>query len=399
MAMRASARGLLIVIALLTTFAGQFARAEVPQVATNKAQSAAETQDGLERARAIIGDVQKIVTPNGVDETLILTLGGTRQVVNIRGADKANPVLLYIHGGPGSVEMPMAWTFQRPWEDLFTVVQWDQRGAGRSYALNDPDTIAPTLTLDRYRDDAIELIEQLRSHLGQKKVFVLGHSFGSAVGLAVAAKRPDLLHVYIGMGQLIDFKKNERVGMAHTLEVARQRGDNDAVKAILALRPYPDAGPFTIEQADAWRKFANKYGSLAGQRPNADFYFDSTKLSPLYTPKDRADWDKGSGFTVTALWPRLADLSFTSLTKLDVPVVLLLGRLDSTTPSSIAAAWLDRLTAPSKTLCWFENSGHLPMIEEQGRIFAALLSVRSLADNSRSKPTMSAITARYCRVQ
>lgn len=355
--------------------------------------------DGLEQARSIIGDVQKVVTPKGIEETLVLQIGGTRQVVNIRGADKSNPILLYIHGGPGSVEMPMAWSFQRPWEDFFTVVQWDQRGAGRSYALNDPKKIAPTLTFDRYRDDAVELIEQLSSRLGRKKVFVLGHSFGSAVGLAVADRRPDLLYAYIGMGQLIDFRENERVGMAHTLNIARQRGDAEAVRAVEALRPYPDTGPFTIEQADAWRKYANKYGSLAGQRPDANFYFQSTKLSPLYTPQDRADWNAGSAFTVTTLWPRLADLTFKSLRKLDVPVVLLLGRLDSTTPSPIAADWLKRLSAPSKTLCWFENSGHLPMIEEQGRTFAALLSVRSLAEESSTVPRISAAANPYCHVQ
>jgi len=95
-------------------------------------QPAASKSDGFDDARAIIGDMQRIVTPNGIDETVVLTLGGTRQVVNIRGSDKANPILIYIHGGPGSVEMPMAWSFQRPWEDFFTVVQWDQRGAGRS---------------------------------------------------------------------------------------------------------------------------------------------------------------------------------------------------------------------------------------------------------------------------
>ena len=384
---------------LLTVLVGQPAHAEEPPPVIATGAPAAETLDRLEQARAIIGDIQKIVTPNGIDETLILTLGGARQVVNIRGADRTNPVLLYIHGGPGSVEMPMAWSFQRPWEDFFTVVQWDQRGAGRSYALNDPDALAPTLTFDRYRDDAIELIEQLNSRLGQKKVFILGHSFGSAVGLAVAAERPDLLNAYIGMGQLIDIKENERVGMAHTLEVARERGDDEAIRAMEALRPYPDAGPFTIEQADGWREFANKYGSLAGQRPDANFYFDATKLSPLYTSQDRACWGKGSGFTVTTLWPRLADVSFTSLTKLNVPVVLLLGRLDSTTPSSIAADWLDRLTAPSRTLCWFENSGHLPMIEEQGRTFAALLSVRSLADDARAKPRLSSVASTYCQVR
>jgi pimeloyl-ACP methyl ester carboxylesterase len=352
--------------------------------------------DGLEQARSIVADIQRIVTPDGIDQTMVLELGSARQVVNIRGANRANPILLYIHGGPGSVEMPMAWSFQRPWEDFFTVVQWDQRGAGRSFALNDPDKLAPTLNLDRYRDDAIELIEQLRFRLGQRKVFVLGHSFGSAVGLAVAAKRPDLLYAYIGMGQLIDFRENERVGMAHTLQVARKRGDAEAVRVIEALRPYPDSGPFTIEQADAWRAYANKYGSLAGQRVDAGFYFASAKLSPLYTPKDRLDWDAGSAFTVKALWPRLADVSFTSLNTMSVPVVLFLGRYDSTTPSPIAAAWINRLQAPSRTLCWFENSGHLPMIEEQGRTFAALLSVRSLSEPTGSAHHPSAAPDSYC---
>lgn len=353
-------------------------------------------ENALDEARAIIGDVQKIVTPNGIDQTLVLEIGGTRQVVNIRGTNRDNPVLLYIHGGPGSVEMPMAWTFQRPWEDFFTVVQWDQRGAGRSYPLNDPAKIAPTLRLERYRDDAIDLIGQLCARLGKKKVFVLGHSFGSAVGLAVAQKRPDLLYAYIGMGQLIDFRENERVGMAHTLKIARERGDEAAVRAITALKPYPDAGPFTIEQADTWRKWANSYGSLAGQRPDAGFYFNSTKLSPLYNSQDRKDWGEGSAFTVTTLWPRLADVSFSAVHRLEVPVVFLLGRLDSTTPSRIAADWLTQLSAPGRTVCWFENSGHLPMIEEPGRALLALLSIRPLSQGRQALNQPGAI-APFCK--
>lgn len=346
-----------------------------------------KSEDIYAPAREIISDINRIVTPNGVDETFIAGLGGARQVVNVRGADRSNPILIYIHGGPGSVEMPMAWTFQRPWEDYFTVVQWDQRGAGRSFPLNDPASIAPTLSLERYRDDAIELIELLRQCYGKRKVFVLGHSFGSAVGLAVAAKRPDLLHAYIGMGQLIDVRENERVGMAWTLERARAEGNKDAVREIEALRPYPDSGPFTIAKADAWRKWANKYGSLAGLRDNADFYFNSTHLAPQYTPADRQAWLKGSVFTVTTLWPRLADVSFQSLRQLHVPTVLFLGRFDRTTPSRIAAQWMERLRAPRKIPVWFEHSGHLPMVEEPGRVFAALLEqVLPLAKEKRQLP-------------
>ncbi len=368
--------------ALLAVSIGQPLHAQEQPPLPPASPTVAGTPDGMEGARSIIADIQKIVTPNGIDQTMIVTLGGARQIVNIRGADRANPILLYIHGGPGSVEMPMAWSFQHPWEDFFTVVQWDQRGAGRSFPLNDPTVIAPTLSLERYRDDAIEWIELLRVQLGQDKVFVLGHSFRSAVGLSVAETRPDLLHAYIGMGQIIDFRENERVGIEATLATARARGDSEAVRAIEALRPYPNAGPFTIERADGWRKWANQYGSLAGLRPDANFYFESTKLSPLYTPQDRESWRRGSAFTVTTLWPRLADVSFARLRRVEVPVVFLLGRHDSTTPSAIAADWLTHVSAPKRTLCWFENSGHLPMIEEPGQTLLALLSVRSIANQN-----------------
>src|SRR5262249_9322507 len=101
--------------------------------------------------RALVADINPIVTPNGVDEIFEIVLGGARQVVNVRGADRANPILLFVHGGPAAVEMPIAWAFQRPWEDFFTVVQWDQRAAGKSFLLNDPKAMAPTLAPDRYR--------------------------------------------------------------------------------------------------------------------------------------------------------------------------------------------------------------------------------------------------------
>ena len=252
------------------------------------------------------------------------------------------------------------------------MVQWDQRGAGKSYPLNDPEKLAPTMTLDRYRDDAIELIGQLCRRYGKRKVMLMGHSFGSTVGLAVAAKRPDLLYAYVGVGQAIDFRAGERAGMAWTLAEARKRGDAQAVRAIKALAPYPD-GAFTIDKGDAWRKWSVAWGALAAYRDNADFYFDATKLSPEYTPADRKAWGSGSAFSVATLWPKLADVSFRDLRKVDVPLVFFLGRHDYTVPAPIAAAWIERVQAPSKQVVWFEHSAHLPMVEEPGRVFAALL--------------------------
>jgi len=342
-------------------------------LAIGSAAPAQPPADPHDPARAIIADLGRIVTSNGVQESFEVTLGGTRQVVSVRGADRDNPVLLFVHGGPGAVEMPIAWTFQRPWEDYFTVVQWDQRGAGKSYPLNDPATLAPTMTLERYRDDAIELIDQLRARYGKKKLFLVGHSWGSAVGLSVAIKRPDLLYAYIGMGQAIDWRENERVGMAWTLEQARKRGDADAIAAVEALRPYPDSGPFTIDKAEAWRKYSIRYGALAAGRDNANYYFDVARLSPDYSAADRRAWAQGSDLSVQTLWPRLADISFKRVTRVDTPLFFFLGRHDYTVPAPIADAWLRQVKAPKKATIWFEQSGHLMMIEEPGRVFAALL--------------------------
>lgn len=329
--------------------------------------------DGYAPGRAIVADVGRVVTPRGVQEDLVLTLGGIPQAINVRGADRGNPVLLFLHGGPGAVEMPIAWTFQRSWEDYFTVVQWDQRGAGKTYRLSDPAAIAPTMTIERYRDDAIELIDQLRTRYGKHKIFLVGHSWGSALGLSVVEKRPDLLHAYIGMGQLIDFRENERVGIAWTLDQARKRGDTKAVAAIKALRPYPDGDRFTIDQADAWRVWSIRYGALAAYRYNANFYTRAPRLSPEYDAADLKAWSAGSAFTVTTLWPRLADVSFTRLTRVRVPVVLLLGRHDYTVPAPIADKWMSRLNAPYKKTIWLEHSAHLMMVEEPGRVLTALV--------------------------
>lgn len=350
------------------------------------APAAAQPDDPYASARAIVADIGKIVTPNGVQESFEVTLGGARQVVNVRGADRDNPILVFVHGGPGAVEMPFAWAFQRPWEDVFTVVQYDQRGAGRSYPLNDPATLAPTMTPERYRDDAIELIELLQKRYGKKKVVLMGHSWGSIVGLSVAVKRPDLLHAYVGVGQGIDFREGEKAGMAWTRAKALAAGDTEAVAAIDALAPYP-AGDFTIAKADGWRKYAIPYGSLIAGKPDLKLYFQTPRLSPEYDSADVQAWGKGSAFSVTTLWPRLADVSFREVHKMEVPIVFLLGRHDYTVPSPVAADWFAQVKAPSKSLVWLEHSAHMPMVEEPGHFFAALLrDVLPLTHEPKDKP-------------
>ncbi|MBH1991727.1 MAG: alpha/beta hydrolase [Sphingomonadaceae bacterium] len=340
----------------------------------------APSADPYAPGKAILAELGRIVTPNGVQETHEVVLGGAKQVITVRGADRANPILLFVHGDPGAVEMPISWSFQRPWEDFFTVVQWDQRGAGRSYLLNDPATIAPTLTPDRYRDDAIELIEWLNARYGKRKVVLMGHSWGSVVGLSVAQKRPDLLHAYVGVGQLIHFRENERIGFAWTLEQARKTGNAEAVRELEALQPYPGDGDFSVDKVAIERKWSDFYGGLAYGRTDGIFYFRPGRLSPDYRPEDRKAWDDGSAMTMKTMWPKLADIDFTGTKRLKVPTYLFLGRHDYTTPSVIADRWLAALQAPRKGIVWFNHSSHLPMLEEPGHMLAALIkTIRPIA--------------------
>ena len=115
-----------------------------------------------DEARAIVGTLQKVVSPHGIDKQMQVPINGTKQWITIRGRDLDNPILLFIHGGPGAPEMPTSWTFQNPWEDYFTVVQWDQRGSGKTYNANDPKQIAPTVTEAQMVSDAEAMVAYLR---------------------------------------------------------------------------------------------------------------------------------------------------------------------------------------------------------------------------------------------
>lgn len=189
---------------------------------------AQQPDDRFAAARDIIAASQGIVTPDGVQESFIVTLGGARQAVSVRGAHRANPLLLFVHGGPGSVEMPMAWTFQRPWEDYFTVVQWDQRGAGKSYPLNDPKVLAPTMTLDRYRDDAIELIQLLTRKYAQRKVVLVGHSRGLVRTTGGTAKEAGVVRTFLAPA-------DDRGAGPHVPRAGRRRASAHRTRAASSL--------------------------------------------------------------------------------------------------------------------------------------------------------------------
>jgi pimeloyl-ACP methyl ester carboxylesterase len=335
--------------------------------------AAADAEEPCQQAKEIIANFRKIVTPNGVEEQLEIPVGGTKQWITVRGRDRANPILLLIHGGPASPEMPISWAFQSGWEDYFTVVQWDQRGSGKSYNSNDPEKIRPTLSLERIVADAAEVIGFLRKRYGKERVFVLGHSWGSLVGLNLAYQYPQLLHAYVGMGQVINGPKAERVGYEWVLRVAEKDGNAQALEELRAIAPYPEKdGSVPLEKIDVQRKWSVYYGGLTVGRKDLDFYYDVGQLSPDYTQADFKAIGKGSQLSLGPLLPNLWR-DYTHMKRFQTPIVMFEGRHDYTTPSEVVAEWFAEVEAPVKKFVWFEHSAHMMPVEEPGRLLVHLV--------------------------
>lgn len=325
-------------------------------------------------ATRIIADLRRIVTPEGVERHEKVRIGGIDQWVSIRGMDKRNPVLLMIHGGPGWVAMPTSWYFQRGWEDYFTVVQWDQRGAGSTYAANDPAAVAPSMTPERMVADAEEMVAWLRKEFGQDKIFVLGHSWGSYLGLEVARRHPQWLYAYIGVGQVTDMPASEREGWRFDMEEAQKAGDAQAIKELRSIAPYAQGNrPVPLADLQLQRKWLNHYGGMVYGRNGGEAEAAAMALSPEYSDRDVKLVFEAADYSVGKLLSQVLVLDESKVDQLDCPLILLLGRHDHNVSAQLAAAWFERVHAPSKRLVWFEHSAHEMMIEEPGKTLVSLV--------------------------
>ena len=339
-------------------------------------------------AANIIANARKIVTPHGIERLERVRIGGIDQWVSIRGTDTRNPVLLLIHGGPGYVSMPMSWWFTRGWEEYFTVVQCDQRGAGKTFLHNRPAAVAPTMSRERMLADTEEMAGWVRAGLGKKKIFVVGHSWGSYLGLELAKRHPDWLHAYIGVGQVTDGPESERRGWAFALAGARSAGNAEAVRQLKAIAPYfaPGRTP-PIGDIYTQRRWLQLYGGVMAHRPRSSAESDLANLSPDYTDAEiERIWD-GNDFSEPYLLPELLSLDLTGIRKLDCPLIIFAGRYDVNVNAQVAAQWFAKVQAPSKRLVWFENSAHLPMTEEPGKFLISLVRyARPFAERAGDVP-------------
>ena len=340
------------------------------------AAHAGDTPPEQERgeAQAIIGEIRRIVSEHGVERLEPVRICGIEQWVSIRGNDHRNPVLLMLHGGPGWVSMPTSWYFQRGWEDYFTVVQWDQRGAGKTYRHNDPDALAPTMTRERMIADAEELVAWLREEFGRERIFVLGHSWGSYLGLELAHRRPEWLHAYIGLGQISDAMESERRGWAFAMEHARREDNAEAIAELESIAPYAQGdAPVELDDILLQRRWLNRYGGMMHNRTGGQAEGALTRLAPEYDQDDLAALWVANEFSMRHLLQEVLSLDMSRVSRLDCPLILFLGRHDYNVSASAAAEWFEQVQAPAKTLVWFEHSAHEMMVEEPGKTLVSLV--------------------------
>jgi proline iminopeptidase len=319
--------------------------------------------------RTTFRNVERITTPDGIRKDGFVRIGGIPQFVSVRSRHKANPVLLFVHGGPGLTSIPASYFYMQGWDEYFTLVQWDQRGSGKTFEANPGPQ---HLSIARMEADTEELVQYLRITYAKPKIVVLGQSWGSVPGLMLAERHPDWLYAYVGMGQVVDFPQSEKLGYEMTLAAARAAHDDEAVASLEALAPFPEAGQSHAKLMSE-RRWLSKYGGVFWPTGNGN-EDDVVRMSPDYSAHDLAVRDSANAASVAALWPELAHVSFRTMTDFRCPIVIFEGRHDLSTSATVVGEWFPRIHAPKKKLVWFEDSSHLVYEEEPGKTLVSLVN-------------------------
>lgn len=292
-----------------------------------------------------------------------MTLGGVEQWVCIRGQDIRNPILVHLHGGPGGGMDVAPLRKKHPrLEQAYTVVTWNQRGAGKSYSPNLP---VEALTVEQMVADAEELVRTVCARLGQSKVYLMAHSIGTVFGLMLAQRHPELLHAYLGINQVVNREEEERFSFQTALERAQQRGDRKAVADLTRVGP-PQQGRYkSVEDLVTQRSWLTRLGGVTVKPMDATRWHLTNFLSAEYSLADLLRVPKGLKLSMERLWPELLTCNFmASVAEVQVPVFLCVGRHDGITNVELMQRFLAQLKAPRKELWVLEQSGHVPFMEE-----------------------------------
>jgi pimeloyl-ACP methyl ester carboxylesterase len=306
-----------------------------------------------------------LILPESIAEVRYLRLGGVDQWVMLRGESISNPPLIFLHGGPGMPESGLFRHFNAPLEKHFTIVYWDQRGAGKSFSRAIPRS---SMTVEQFISDLDELVEDVRRRLSKDRVVLYGHSWGSALGVLYAARFPAKVAAYASSGQMGDSAAAESASYAFALAEAERQHDRTALRKLRAIGPPPYSAKklFTerwqlsrLDRDEAATSPWTMWRALLG-RPESSIV-------------DLPNIVRGFRFSQQAMWGETSRLDLRKLAPtLQMPVFFLLGRKDHWVPPETSVAYFDELAAPAKKLVWFERSGHEVFVDEPDAFNAAM---------------------------
>ena len=292
-----------------------------------------------------------------------VVVGGVPQWILLRGRNRGNPVILFLHGGPGMPSMYLAHRFQARLEQSFVVVHWDRRGAGKTYTKHTPPE---SMSVTQEVSDTVELVNLLRARFGQSKIYLVGHSYGSYLGMIVAQRHPELFHAYVGIGQLAyEGKRNSEIQDRWIRAEAAVRGPSKLVRELDAH------GPINRE------KWLFRFGGALHHATSFAPLLLIGLRAPEYTLSDALNVRKGVSFThahlrFDAIDGALAD----AITRVELPVYFFTGRYDYTDPFENTEEYAAKLQAPRKEIVWFEDSAHFPFLEESEKFAHEMNRVR-----------------------
>ena len=305
-----------------------------------------------------------------VHEESFVQANGIEHWVTIHGNNAANPVVLFLHGGPGNPNTPYAQAVYGAWTQDFTLVQWDQRGAGKTFGRN-PGTADSVLTIDLMVSDGLAIAEYVAKRLGQKKVILMGSSWGSALGVHMAQRRPDLFHAYVGTAQLVSERVNLAAFYAKTLQLAGAAADDKTVAALTALGAPPWQNPRAFGVV---RRASRALEAARTTAPPAHWWRPAAAYA---TPQALAEAEAGEEYS----WLQFVGLKNNGMaetidlpalgTRFALPVFLVQGAEDLLTSLSVTQPYFDSIDAPAKALVLVPLAGHdpnAPTVEAQWQV-------------------------------
>jgi pimeloyl-ACP methyl ester carboxylesterase len=309
-----------------------------------------------------------------ISEKIYVDINGLEQGMFIKSKNINNPVLLFVHGGPGMPEYWLTQSYPTRLEDYFTIVWWEQRGAGLSYNADIP---AETMTAEQFISDTLEVTNYLCKRFGKEKIYLMTHSWGSYIGIQAAAREPEFYYAYIGIGQISYQIQSEQLAYKYALEYYRQNGDMDMVKKLEAAPP-----AMTVPLPAGYEALRDTYmhGAGIGTTRNMKSVVTGIFLPSWqfreYTLGEKINLWSGKFHSRSrdfSLWDKMQVTDLTQqVTELEIPVYFFHGKYDYTCAYPLAKDYFEKINAPIKGFYTFEQSAHSPMFEEPEKMLKVL---------------------------